>query len=94
MQNAYEYMSKMNYVDNWQSEMHEEFGYWSINDWKRELDNIGFDVVEGSRSFSSQYIIDKMYSGKATLYKVVEGRLKEISYPPTNMILAAEKRHV
>jgi SAM-dependent methyltransferase len=94
LQNAYEYMSKMNYVDNWDSEMHEEFGFWNFNDWKSELEKTGYDIVEGSKTFSSQYIVDHMYKGKVELYKMTNERLDPINYPPTNMILAAEKRHI
>ncbi|MDP3026903.1 MAG: methyltransferase domain-containing protein [Nanoarchaeota archaeon] len=88
---AYEYISKMEYTDNWDSEMHEEFGFWSIKKWKKELEKIGFKIVEGSREFRSQYIIDKMYNGKVVLYSLKGKQLIEEAYPPTNMILAGEK---
>ena len=81
----------MNYVDNWDSEMHESFSFWSFSQWKKVLEKIGFKIVEGSKSFQSQYIIDKMYKGKAILYKKVGKNIEKIDYPPTNMILAAEK---
>jgi SAM-dependent methyltransferase len=94
IKDAYEFMSKMNYTDNWQSEMHEEFGFWSFSDWKKELEKIGFRIVTGSHSFKSDYIIKKMYKGKAMLYKQNSGSLKTIDYPPTNMILCGEKSKV
>jgi len=88
---AYEYMSKMNYVENWQSEMHEEFGFWSFKQWKGELNKLGFKVVEGSKEFQSKYIIEKMYKGKVALYSLKGKELAEQDYPSTNMILAGEK---
>lgn len=88
---AYEYLSKMNYIDNWKSEMHEEFGFWSLSVWKKELEKIGFSIVDGSKEFQSDYIIDKMYAGKAALYKKLGNKIVEIDYPATNMILAGEK---
>jgi len=91
LKDAYEFLSKMNYTDNWQSEMHEEFGFWSIKDWKKELNKIGFSIVPGSHAFKSQHIIDKMYKGKATLYKQNGKNLDIIDYPPTNIIIAGEK---
>ena len=91
LQDAYEYISKMNYVDNWKSEMHEEFGFWNFSDWKNNLEKIGFEIMEGSKSFSNQYIIEKSYKGKVELYEKVKGRLKLIDYPQTNMILVGEK---
>jgi hypothetical protein len=88
---AYEFMSKMHYTDNWSSEMHEEFGFWSFSMWKKQLGKIGFKVREGSKPFQSRYIIDKMYRGHVTLYQMKNNKLSPIDYPPTNMILAAEK---
>ncbi len=91
LKDAYEFMSKMNYTDNWKSEMHEEFGFWSFTDWKKEMKKIGFEIVAGSHPFKSEYIIEKMYTGKVTLYKQKGKELIVTKYPPTNMILAAEK---
>jgi len=88
---AYEYISKMNYIDNWQSEMREEFGFWSFKKWEKELKKIGFKIVDGSKDFQSQYIIDKMYKGKVVLCSLKGKKLIEENYPPTNMILAGEK---
>ncbi len=94
LRDAYEFMSKMNYTDNWDSEMHEEFGFWSFSDWKKELKKAGFRVVEGSHPFKSDYIIDKMYKGKIKIYTSSKGELVLIDYPPTNMILSGEKPKV
>jgi SAM-dependent methyltransferase len=91
IQDAYEYLSKMTYVDNWQSEMHEEFGFWSFPDWKKELGKIGFKIVEGSKTFQSQHIIEKMYKPRATLYELKNKNLVQVDYPQTNIILAGEK---
>jgi SAM-dependent methyltransferase len=89
--NAYEFISKMNYTDNWLSEMHEEFGFWSFSNWKTELKKIGFEVLANSHSFRSDYIIEKMYKGKVRLYKEKNNILIPLEYPPTNMILVGEK---
>lgn len=91
LQNAYEYISKMSYTDNWASEMHEEFGFYSFPQWKKVLGKVGFRVVEGSRAFHSQYIVEKKYAGKARLFVKKGKSLVETAYPPTNMILAGEK---
>ena len=91
MQDAYEFLSKMTYVDNWLSEMHEEFGYWSFNKWKAELEEIGFQIIEGSKEFKSEYIIEKMYKPRVKLFKLENNDLKEVDYPATNMVLAGEK---
>jgi SAM-dependent methyltransferase len=88
---AYEFLSKMNYTDNWKSEMHEEFGFWSFKKWKKELENIGFKIVEGSREFKSDYIIEKVYKPDAKILIRKNGKLISYDYPSTNMILAGEK---
>lgn len=94
LNDAYEFMSKMNYTDNWQSEMHEEFGFWNFSDWKKELKKIGFEIVAGSHPFKSDYIIDKMYTGKVSIFKQKGKDLAIVNYPPTNIILAGEKPKV
>ncbi len=91
LQDAYEYISKMSYTDNWQSEMHEEFGFWSFDQWKSILEKIGFKIVSGSRKFRSDYIIKNMYEGRVGLYIKEKNKLILEDYPPTNMIIAGEK---
>jgi SAM-dependent methyltransferase len=91
IQNAYEFMSKMTYVDNWESEMHEEFGYYSFSRWQEELTKQGFSIVEGSKPFHNPYIIDRRYRGNVSLFKKEGDRLVPVDYPPTNMILVGEK---
>ena len=91
LQDAYEYMSKMTYVDNWESEMHEEFGFYSIDKWAATLMDAGFVIVEGSRTFHNPYIIENRYKGKVLLLAKYGDELLPIPYPPTNMILVGEK---
>lgn len=88
IRDAYEFISKMSYVDNWQSEMHEEFGFYSFEEWKSKLISHGFRIVPGSQEFSNPYIIEKKYKGKVSLYDM---EMKEVNYPHTNMILVGEK---
>jgi SAM-dependent methyltransferase len=88
---AYEYISKMNYTDNWKSEMHEEFGFWNFEKWKKELEKIGFMIVSGSKEFKSEYIIEKMYRGKAEIFELKNNKLFLLEYPATNMIISGEK---
>ncbi|MFH1308189.1 MAG: methyltransferase domain-containing protein [archaeon] len=89
---AYEYISKMSYTDNWKSEMHEEFGFWSFNDWKKELMKVGFNIVRGSKEFKNPHIIEKKYKGKVNFYTLRNNKLIEEDYPCTNMIIAGEKK--
>lgn len=91
LQDAYEYLSKMTYTDNWESEMHEEFGFYSFETWKDKLKQAGFKIVVGSKEFKNPYIINKKYKDRAVLYALKTGKLYQHPYPSTNMILVGEK---
>lgn len=81
----------MTYVDNWKSELHEEFGFYSYSQWTRLLEKIGFHIVSGSRAFSNEYIVKQKYEPRAKLYAMHGSSLLPFDYPPTNMILVGEK---
>jgi cyclopropane fatty-acyl-phospholipid synthase-like methyltransferase len=91
MKNAYEFLSKKDYIDNWYSEMNEEFGFWNLSDWKNELEKIGFRVLEESRSYTSKWIKENRFENKVEIFEENENKLKKINYPTTNMILVSEK---
>ncbi len=91
LRDAYEYISKMTYTDNWESEMHEEFGFYSFKEWGDKLEQNGFQIVNGSKTFKNPYIIKNKYQDRVILYSLKKNKLKKIPYPPTNMILAGEK---
>ena len=38
---AAEFLSKKDYVDNWRSEMNEEFCFWSFTQWREVLGDVG-----------------------------------------------------
>jgi len=46
LRQAAEFLSKKDYVDNWSSEMNEEFCFWSFADWKQVLAEAGFRIHE------------------------------------------------
>ena len=81
----------MNYTDNWESEMHEDFSFYSYSKWEKELKKIGFKIVKGSKPFRNRYIIENVYKGKVILYRKIKNKLTLTDYPYTNMILAGEK---
>ncbi len=98
LRHAVEFMTKMDYMDNWDSEMHEEFAFWSFSEWKAALVVAGFRVLEnpneptqGSRVYTSDWIVDNRWKGNAALYRMVDGRLDALAYPPTNIVLVGEK---
>ncbi len=86
---ACEFMSRKDYVDNWESEMHETFCFWSFEDWKQHLQAVGFAVGDGSMAFTNDWIVANRLKGRVTLYSE---SLVEMPYPVTNMILIAVKK--
>lgn len=85
---AMEFIAKMDYTDNWQSEMHEAFCFWNFEDWTRELAKAGFQLVPGSYAYVNAWRVEHSFTGKVSL-TTPEGQ--SIGFPVTNMVLAAEK---
>lgn len=94
LRDAYEFLSKMTYTDNWESEMHETFTFYSFSAWRQLLEAEGFIVVEGSKAFQNPYIVEKMYRPRAKLFTLDRKSPVPEAYPPTNMLLVGEKPHI
>ncbi|WP_079686496.1 class I SAM-dependent methyltransferase [Ohtaekwangia koreensis] len=92
LSDACEFMSRKDYTDNWESEMHETFTFWSIEEWKGELEKAGFIVRPESQAYTNAWIVDNRLVGKAELFEEESGALKRLPYPVTNMIVIAEKQ--
>lgn len=88
---ACEFMSRKDYTDNWESEMHETFTFWDFNDWQQHLEAVGFRVLPESKAYTNTWIVTNRLAGKVRLYQQVAGRWEEMPYPVTNMIMLAEK---
>jgi SAM-dependent methyltransferase len=93
--NAAEFLSKKDYTDNWSSEMNEEFCFWSITRWKQVLTETGFRIIEnsshpreGSRVYANPWIIEHRHLGHVDIAGA-DG--ESLPWPPTNMVLVAEK---
>lgn len=91
-----EFLSKKDYTDNWCSEMNEEFCFWSYSRWREVLREVGFNVLEegaqgksASRVYANPWIVENRYRNQAQLFAPDSGQ--QIDYPPTNMVLVAEK---
>lgn len=85
---AMEFIAKMGYADNWQSEMHEAFCFWDFADWTRELGGAGFKLVPGSHAYVNPWRVAHSFTGKVRL-ATPQGQ--PLAFPATNMVLAAEK---
>lgn len=92
LQDACEFLSKKDYLDNWRSEMHETFCFWSIADWRQALAQAGFRVHGASRTILNPWLVENRFRGKADLFRESRGELLPLEYPPTNVILAADKQ--
>ena len=85
---AMEFIAKMDYADNWLSEMHEAFCFWSFADWTRELADAGLTVLPGSRAYVNEWRVQHSFQKRVRLYDLDGAPLP---FPVTNMVLAAEK---
>jgi hypothetical protein len=99
LKDAAEFLSKKDYADNWQSEMHEEFAFWSFAEWKAALQAAGFHVIENpndpgksSRVYSNPWIVANRYEGRVALFTREGNTLHPLDWPPTNIVLIGERR--
>jgi len=91
LRNASEFLSRKDYTDNWESEMHETFCFWDFEEWKDQLSAIGFTIHSSSHSFRNEWIVNNRWKGKAELYSLGGGLLGPIDYPETTMIMIGTK---
>lgn len=97
-QDAVEFLTKKDYTDNWNSEMNEEFAFWSFDEWKAALSAAGFRVLEnpnapesGSRAYRSAWRVAQHFEGKVAFFRIEGEALVPLDYPVTNMVLIGEK---
>jgi hypothetical protein len=90
LRDACEFMSRKDYIDNWQSEMHETFCFWDFNEWKENLEHAGFVIAPESKAYTNHWIVENRLKGKVELFE--KETLTPIAYPATNMIMLAEKK--
>jgi SAM-dependent methyltransferase len=88
LEDACEFMSKMDYVDNWVSEMHERFCFWSYRDWEQALKEAGFRVLESTAVYTNSWIVENRLRGRVELF-AEDG--EPLEYPPTHVLLVAAK---
>ncbi len=88
LKDACEFMSRKDYVDNWESEMHETFCFWDFDEWKQHLTEVGFTVSNASTAYSNAWIVKNRWEGKAELFTNTDSP-ERMNYPVTNMIAVA-----
>lgn len=90
LKHACEFMSRKDYTDNWESEMHETFCFWDFEEWKQHLSDIGFVLSENSKAYANDWIVKNRLEGKVELFRNIATPSK-LPYPVTNMLLVAKK---
>jgi len=88
LRDAAEFMLTKDYTDNWLSEMHERFCFWSLEDWKNELIMAGFQIDESTNAYTNPWIEANRFKNKAQLF---DTSLKPIDNPYTNALIIARK---
>lgn len=91
LQDAAEFLSRKDYTDNWQSEMHETFCFWDFNEWQEQLRAAGFKIHPQSYVTTNQWIVENRWKEKASLFVLEDGMLKPYAYPVTHMVLIGVK---
>jgi len=96
MQDALEFLTKKDYTDNWDSEMHERFCSKNVNDWTSNLEERGFTVHKNSHAYMNPWIRDKRIKDKVEIYREDAEHLVKVDYNDqryfiTTMLLIADK---
>ena len=89
MEDAAEFLLTKDYTDNWESEMHERFCFWSLTDWKKALSDAGFEIHPDSGAFSNPWILKNRFMGKAEIFSL---DMQRMDYPVTNGIMVGMKK--
>lgn len=87
-EDAAEFMLTKDYTDNWQSEMHERFCYWSYADWTAALTEVGFRIRPESRAYTNPWIVENRWQGSV---RWTDEHGNPLPWPPTNMVVVAAK---
>ncbi|GHN00591.1 hypothetical protein WSM22_20800 [Cytophagales bacterium WSM2-2] len=90
LKDACEFMSRKDYIDNWESEMHETFCFWDYAEWKNHLEEAGFTLSEKSNAYTNNWIVKNRLEGKVELFNDTSAPVK-MDYPVTGMIIIAQK---
>ena len=84
---AAEFLLRKDYRDSWDVEVLEDYGFWTREEYKKELEALGGRVLY-TAPFWNSWIVENRFRGKAQLYHE-DGT--PMDYPPTNFIAVIEK---
>jgi hypothetical protein len=88
-----ERISMVRSTDGRQREMHETFCFFSFAAWRQAVEQAGFRVHPSSRVYVNPWLIENRYAGKVQLFAAPtdDRGLAPLPWPPTNMVLVAER---
>lgn len=90
-QNASEMFSKYFYAEeNLPVELSEQFGIWTLDEYKKILNGLGFSVKQ-AESFLLDYLLQQHYSKDWETYHLKNGVVSNAPYPPSTALLVGEK---
>jgi len=90
-QDISELLSKYFYpLENWQIELSEQFGIWTLREYQHILIELGFYIVY-AETYVLPYLLKTHYTKDFEVCKLENGLLVKTPYPPSTMILVAEK---
>ncbi|GAA4340660.1 transferase [Flaviaesturariibacter amylovorans] len=91
LRDAAEYLLHKDYTDNWDSELHETYCFWSFSEWKAALEEAGFRIHPDSKAYTNDWIRAQRWEGKAALYAREGDDLQPLDFPVTTMLLIGVK---
>ncbi|OHA47648.1 MAG: hypothetical protein A2806_03460 [Candidatus Terrybacteria bacterium RIFCSPHIGHO2_01_FULL_48_17] len=90
-ENAYEFLMKKDYLENWEGEIKEVFGVWTPQEFEQRLISHGFRPL-CIKPFRNRWIVEHRLKPVTKLYRFgKKGELITIPFPYTNILVVGEK---
>jgi|GEM_PF-2118407 len=88
---AHEFYLRKDYTANWRQEIQEKYTYWTPQQAKNILEEAGYTGVQVVPD-PNEYILTNRLNGKIGLFILDDhGKLRDIPFPPTHMVVTGEK---
>jgi trans-aconitate methyltransferase len=84
-----EFVQKMDYVQNWESELKETFCFWSHSQWIQELKKVGFLIDPATHAHTEPWLLKNRFTNNRVF--LTDTKDREIPWPVTHQILVATK---
>ena len=76
--------------ENLPVELSEQFGIWTLREYQKILLEVGF-VIKHAETYVLPWLLENRYTKDFEVYHLVNGVLSHAPYPPSTMLLVAEK---